>query len=148
MTLDNSDLKAFMTRAVVTSRLQLPFYESPVRAGFPAPSESYVEKVCDLNDLCITNREATYFVRAEGDSMEGDSIQEGDVLIVDCSREPLDGKIVVAWAEGGNTVKRIHYAGSLIVLMPSNPKYEPIYIQPGDNFRLYGVVTFVVHKCR
>ena len=141
-----ADLPLFFVKATIESRLLIPFYSSVVQAGFPSPAENYVERACDLNDLCITNQEATYFVRAVGDSMEGDHIREGDILVVDCSREAVDGKIVVAWADGGNTVKRIHYAGGLIVLMPSNPKYTPIYVQPGDDFKLYGVVTFVIHK--
>ena len=141
-----ADLPPFFTKAVIESRLLIPFYSSVVQAGFSSPAENYVERACDLNDLCITNQEATYFVRAVGDSMTGDGIREGDILVVDCSREATDGKIVVAWARGGNTVKRIHYTGELIVLLPSNPKYLPIYVQPGDDFRLYGVVTFVIHK--
>lgn len=136
----------YFTRAISTTRLRIPFYTSLVRAGFPSPAENYVERVCDLNDLCITNAEATYFVRVTGDSMTGDRIEPGDVLIVDCSREAIEGKIVVVWLNGEHTVKRIHYATPLVVLMPSNPKYEPIYVQPGDDFRIFGVVTFVIQK--
>ncbi|UHG94955.1 S24 family peptidase [Spirosoma oryzicola] len=93
------------------TNLCVPFFLSLVQAGFPSPADNYVERVCDLNDLCITNAEATFFVRAVGDSMEGDHIQEGDVLVVDCSRDATDGKIVVAWANGGNNIKCIHYVG-------------------------------------
>ena len=78
--------------------------------------------------------------------MIGDQISEGDVLVVDCARPAVDGKIVVVWVNGGNAVKRIHYAGELVVLLSSNPNYAPIYVQPGDDFRIYGVVTYVVHK--
>lgn len=140
------DLTGFRLKAVITSRLGIPFFTSPVRAGFPSPAENYIEQVCDLNELCITNEAATYFVRADGDSMTGDRIAPGDVLIVDCSREAADGKIVVVWLNGEHTVKRIHYATPLIILMPSNPNYAPIYVQPGDDFRIFGVVTFVIQK--
>ncbi len=146
MTDTSPDLTDFMFKAIITSRLRIPFFTSPVRAGFPSPAENYVEQVCDLNDLCITNEAATYFVRADGDSMIGDRIAAGDVLIVDCSREAVDGKIVVVWLNGEHTVKRIHYATPLIVLMASNPKYQPIYVQPTDDFRIFGVVTFVIQK--
>nr|ARK13459.1 peptidase S24 [Fibrella sp. ES10-3-2-2] len=134
------------TKVAVTSRLRIPFFASPIKAGFPSPAENYVERVCDLNDLCVTNAEATYFVRVVGDSMTGDRIAEGDVLVVDCSREAVEGKIVVAWFNGEHTVKRIHYADPLVVLMASNPKYDPIYVQPDDDFRVFGVVTFVISK--
>ena len=141
-----ADCDDFMLRAVVTSRLRIPFFASPVKAGFPSPAESFVERVCDLNDLCISNAEATYFVRVTGDSMIEDRIDEGDVLIVDCSREPTEGKICVVWFNGEHTVKRIHYAPPLRVLLASNPNYAPIYVQPDDDFRVFGVVTFVFHK--
>lgn len=133
-------------KAIVRKRLRIPFFQSLVQAGFPSPAENYVERVCDLNDLCVTNAEATYFVRVTGDSMTGDRIEPGDILIVDCSREPVDGKIMVVWYNGEHTVKRIHYADDVVVLMPSNPKYEPIDVYPGDDFRIFGVVTFVIQK--
>ena len=142
----SGDCDEFMLRAVVGTPLSIPFYESLIRAGFPSPAENYVERVCDLNDLCITNREATYFVRVTGDSMTGDRIEEGDILIVDCSRDAVEGKICVVWFNGEHTVKRVHYADPLIVLVASNPAYPPIYVQPDDEFKLFGVVTFVFHK--
>ncbi len=78
--------------------------------------------------------------------MSGDRIEEGDILIVDCSREATENKIAVVWFNSEHTVKRIHYAPPLTVLLPSNPKYDPIYVQPDDDFRVFGVVTFVFHK--
>lgn len=140
------DCDDYFIRAAISSKLKIPFFGVLIQAGFPSPATDYVERVCDLNDLCITNAEATYFVRVTGDSMKGDRIEPGDVLVVDFAREAIDGKICVVWLNGEHTVKRIHYAGSLIVLMPSNPKYEPIYVHPGDDFRVFGVVTFVIQK--
>ena len=133
-------------KAVVTTRLRIPFYASLIKAGFTSPAENYIERVCDLNDLCVTNAEATYLVRVEGDSMSGDRIEPGDVLVVDCSQEATEGKIVVVWLNGEHTVKRIHYSPPLVVLVASNPKYDPIYVQPDDNFRVFGVVTYVIFK--
>ncbi|GAB3225802.1 LexA family protein [Spirosoma arcticum] len=135
-----------MLKASAHSRYLIPFFSFYVQAGFPSAAENYVERVCDLNDLCVTNPEATYFVRVASDSMSGDRIEPGDVLIVDCSREVTQDKIAVVWFNGEHTVKRVHYAPPLIVLMPSNPKYNPIYVHPDDEFRVFGVVTFVIQK--
>lgn len=140
------DCDDYLIRATVASRLRIPFFASLVRAGFPSPAENYVERVCDLNDLCIANAEATYFVRVTGDSMRGDRIEPGDVLIVDCAREAVEGRICVVWFNGEHTVKRIQYAPPLVVLVASNPAYPPIHVQPDDDFRVFGVVTFVFHK--
>jgi len=101
-----------------------------------------------LNDLCIHNPEATYFVRAAGDSMTGDCVEPGDILVVDSSYDAVDGRIVVVCLNGDNIVKRVHFTGDLIVLMSSNTKYDPIYVHPGENFRVFGVVTFVIQKTR
>ena len=67
-------------KASASPHLLIPFFASYVQAGFPSPAENYIEKVCDLNDLCITNVEATYFVRVGSDSMIGDRLDKGDVL--------------------------------------------------------------------
>lgn len=133
-------------RAVARQRLRIPFFGSLIRAGFPSPATDYIERVCDLNDLCITNAEATYFVRVTGDSMTGDHILPGDILVVDCSREVVDGRIAVVWYNGEHTVKRIRQTPPLLVLEPSNPAYQPLYVQPGEDFRVFGIVTFVIHK--
>ena len=136
----------YFTKAAATTRLRIPFYSSLIQAGFPSPAENYVESVCDLNDLCISNQEATYFVRVTGDSMTGDRIEPGDVLVVDSSREAIEGRIAVVWFNGEYTVKRIRHAHPLVVLEPSNPKYDPIYVQPDDDFKVFGIVTFVIQK--
>jgi DNA polymerase V len=133
-------------RAVLRQRHRLPFFGSLIRAGFPSPATDHIERVCDLNDLCVSNAEATYFVRVTGDSMTGARIEPGDVLVVDSSREAAEGRIIVAWVNGGYTVKRIHRAGELIVLLSANPRYDPIYVHAGDEFRVFGVVTFVIQK--
>ena len=146
MTSVTGDCDDYMIRATVSTKLKIPFFQSLIQAGFPSPATDYMERVCDLNDLCIHNAEATYFVRVTGESMVGDRIEPGDVLIVDCSREAVDGKICVVWYNGAHTVKRIHYSPPMVVLMPSNSKYEPIYVHPGDDFRVFGVVTFVIQK--
>ncbi|GAB2542782.1 LexA family protein [Spirosoma aerophilum] len=131
-----------ITRARVSSKHKIPFLTAMVQAGgFPSPAENYVERRLDLNDLCIAHPEAAFFVRVTGDSMIGDRICPGDVLVVDSSRTHIDGKIVVVWYDGGHSVKRIKQAGELIVLESSNEKYLPIYVHAGEAFSILGVVT-------
>ncbi|GAB2554540.1 LexA family protein [Spirosoma areae] len=134
--------------AKTDSRHLIPFFSSMVQGGFPSPAENYIERRLDLNDLCISHPEATYFVRVSGDSMMGDRICEGDVLVVDSSRTPTEGKVVVVWYDGGHSVKRIRYTGKLIVLESANPAYLPIYVHPGENFSVLGVVTYNVQTVR
>ena len=63
----------------------LPLYLSPVKAGFPSPAEDYVDRKLDLHEYLVHNRAATFFLRAQGDSMLGAGIHDGDLLIVDRS---------------------------------------------------------------
>jgi DNA polymerase V len=126
----------------------LPFYSSWVQAGFPSPATDYIERVCDLNDLCISNPEAAYFVRAAGDSMTGDRIEAGDILIVDSSYDRADGRIAIVSLNGENLVKRIQRVGEVLLLLSSNPNYPPIQVHAGENFRVFGVVTWVIQKSR
>ncbi|KAB7726688.1 translesion error-prone DNA polymerase V autoproteolytic subunit [Rudanella paleaurantiibacter] len=137
-----------LVKAKRTTRYLIPFFSSRVQAGFPSPATDYIERVCDLNDLCITNPEATYFVRAAGDSMIGDRIEPGDILIVDSSFDHVDGRIAVVSLNGDNLVKRVRLAGEMIVLLSSNDEYDPIYVHKGENFRVFGVVTWVIQKPR
>jgi DNA polymerase V len=115
---------------------------------FPSPAENYLERGCDLNDLLTPNREAAYFVRVDTDSMVNDNIHKGDILIVDRSALALSGSIVFVWLNGEHYVKRIQYVEELTVLMSANENYEPVYVHPGENYKLFGVVTYVIKKAR
>src|SRR5690606_10243364 len=86
--------------------LRLPFLLSLAECGFPTPSDDYVDDLLSLDDLVVKNPTATYFVRARGDSMKGAGISDGDVLVVDRSREVESGDVVVAAVDGELTVKR------------------------------------------
>ena len=76
-------------------------------AGFPSPAEQYLEPPLDLNKLLVKRPAATYFVRVQGDSMEGKGIYDGDLLVVDRSLDPRDGDVVIAAVDGEFTVKTL-----------------------------------------
>ena len=124
-----------------------PLMESPVAAGFPSPAEQYAEMPLDLNELLVHNPPATYFVRASGDSMIGAGIRSGDILVVDRSLDAADGSIVIANVDGEFTVKffRSGPDGS-VRLEPANPRYRAITFREGMEFRLFGVVTAMIHQ--
>jgi len=50
-------------------QLGIPLFTDQVPAGFPSPATDYCERKLDLNELCVKKPAATYFVRAQGDSM-------------------------------------------------------------------------------
>ena len=136
---------------VVESVVPLPFYGSPVSAGFPSPADDYIENNIDLNSLLIRHPVATFFLRVTGDSMLGANINSGDVLIVDRAVRPQENHIVIAAVNGELTVKRLVFArnpGSAVatmLLVAENPQYAPIPIVEGTDCYVGGVVRYVIH---
>ena len=127
------------------SQLNIALFNGKVSAGFPSPADDYIEKTLDLNDLLIQKPAATFFVRAEGESMLGAGIHPNDILVVDRSIEPTVGKIVICALNGELTVKRLKNIDKEIVLGAENPVYPDIIVQEFVELVIWGVVTNVIH---
>ncbi|MGQ9845813.1 MAG: LexA family protein [Caldisericia bacterium] len=126
-------------------KLKLPLYSNKVSAGFPSPADDFIEKTLDLNDLMIKHPQATFFVRVSGNSMVNAGIRDGDILVVDKSLEPKEGKIVIANVEGEFVLKRIRKKNGKLYLFPENSDYNPIEIKEDMDCEIWGVVTYVIH---
>ncbi len=122
----------------------LPMFGYTCPADFPSPAQDYIEARLDLNEHCIRHPSACYFVRASGDSMAEGGILSGDLLIVDRAVKPVHGSIVIASVDSEFTVKRLALHPRL-ALMPMNPAYSPIYVNP-DDLEIFGVVTHAIHE--
>lgn len=133
--------KVSVLGGVSDERNEIPLYSSRPQAGFPSPGDDQIEKVLDINDLVVKHPASTFFVRVEGDSMEGAGIFSSDVLVVDRSLTPKDGSIVVAAVYGEMVVKRLKIQGNTHVLASENEHYEPIEITGNDDCFIWGVVV-------
>ena len=122
-----------------------PLFQS-VAAGFPSPADDHHEEVLDVHEYVVKNPSATFFMRVEGLSMTGAGIFPDDVLVVDRSVPPRDGCIVIAVLNREFTVKRLYRRGKTIKLLPENPDFNPIAVEEGDEFSVWGVATCVLHK--
>ncbi len=127
-------------------QLKCPLMASPVVAGFPAPTESQIETTLDLNQYLISHPAATFFTRVKGYSMTAVGITEGDLLIVDRSLLPQDKQIVIAILNGEFTVKRLRKTATKTFLQAENPQFPSLEIKAEDQFEVWGVVTYVIHK--
>jgi DNA polymerase V len=134
--------------AAVGVEQALPIFSTHIAAGFPSPADDYIEQQLDLNQLIIKHPSATFFVRVEGESMRDAGIQSGDILVVDRSIAPTNGKIVVAVIDGEFTVKRIQFEGDAVFLAPENAKFSRLKVNPDSQFQVWGVVTYVIHKAQ
>jgi DNA polymerase V len=126
------------------SELKLPFVNEGISAGFPSPALDFVDLSIDLNKHLIKHPSATFYGRVKGESLKNAGISDGDLLVIDRSLEPINGKIAVCFIDGEFTAKRIKKSKSELWLMPENDDYEPIKITENNNFVVWGVVTHVI----
>ncbi len=124
----------------------VPLYGSLIPAGFPSPADDFLEKKIDLNEYMIRNKAATFLVRVKGESMSGAGICDGDILVVDRSVSPRDQHIIVGALDGEFTVKRLVQEKGRTFLQAENPNYPTIEIKEGQEFTVWGVVTFAIHN--
>jgi DNA polymerase V len=129
--------------AQTDSELDLPLLEG-VRAGFPSPAADFIDISIDLNKHLIKHPSATFYARAKGDSMKDAGIFDGDLLIVDKSIEPVDGKIAICYIDGEFTVKRIKVDKEEVWLVPANENYQSLQLKEDNNLVIWGVVTHVI----
>ena len=122
--LSNSRLYAFSPGEPLT----LPLFADRVACGFPSPAQDYVEGRLDIGKLLVRHPNATYFVRASGESM-------------------IDGNIVIAAVDGEFTVKKLQRHPD-VRLLPMNPAYAPIVFDDEAQLEIFGVVTFIVYAAR
>lgn len=132
-------------RSRSNSNAAFPLYATKVAAGFPSPADDHIEAKLDLNQYLVKHPAATFFVRVEGESMLGAGIYPNDILVVDRSLKPSNGKVVVAVINGELTVKRLKVGKGTLTLLAENVQYPSIHITEEMNFSIWGVVTNVIH---
>jgi DNA polymerase V len=129
--------------AQTDTELTLPVLEG-VRAGFPSPAADFIDLSIDLNRHLIRHPSATFYARAKGNSMRDAGIFDGDLLIVDKSLEPADGKIAICYLDGEFTVKRIRKDDTGVWLVAANDNFKPIQLREGNSLTIWGIVTHVI----
>ena len=102
----------------------------------------------NLQDYIVKNKEATFCVKVDGNSMTNAGINSGDIMIVDRSLDPEHNNIVLAVIDGEFTVKRLAVNNKTIYLAPENNNYSPIKITETMDFQVWGVITHIIHKAR
>lgn len=117
-----------------------------VPAGFPSPADDYVERRLNLDEHLIEHKESTFFMRVAGDSMCGVGISDGDLLVVDRSLPAMDGCVVIAVVDGEFTVKQLRFTPQGPVLHAAHPDYPDMAIRPEQDFSIWGVVKWSIHK--
>lgn len=122
----------------------LQYIDTRVPAGFPSPAADYEEVTLSIDELIDLRTPHVYLVRVEGPSMIGAGIYDGDVLVVNKALEARSGHIVVAYVDGGMTVKRLQITPTGVWLQPENPDYRAIPVT--ESLHVWGVATHNLHQ--
>jgi SOS regulatory protein LexA len=115
-----------------------------VTAGFPSPAEEELADTMSLDEYLITNKEATYILKVNGESMIGAGILPGDMLLVERGAEARDGDIVIAQVDREWTMKFFRKRGRRVFLEAANQDFKPIY--PTEELQIAAVVRAVIRK--
>lgn len=115
------------------------------RAGYNMYAEQDIQGFVKVTHEDAVNGD--YFLRVEGDSMEGSHIYDGDLIYVQQCESVPSGSIAVVLIGEEATVKKVVYKNDLMILEASNPKYESRYFTPDEvvelPIRILGKVKFV-----
>lgn len=130
----------------LTENMELPISDDSVSAGFPSPAEDLMDKALDLNKALIKHPASTFYARVKGMSMMDEGIHEGDLLIIDKSINPTNGCLAVCYIDGEFTLKRVQIEKDCILLVPANPKFQPIRVTEDNDFLIWGIVQYVIKK--
>ena len=120
--------------------------EQGISAGFPSPADDFKEIRISLDKELVKNQESTFYARVSGDSMLGAGIDDGDLLVIDKSLSPENGKIAVCFIDGDFTVKRIVREKGKLYLKAENKKYKSIELSEESELIVWGIVEYVIKK--
>jgi len=118
-----------------------------VAAGSPIMSEGNIEAQYAVDPTLFRPR-ADFLLRVVGMSMRDAGILDGDLLAVHRSPMADEGSIVVARLDDEITVKRLHHERGRLLLMPANPDFQPIDVDPQrvDSFAIEGIYVGIIRQ--
>jgi repressor LexA len=114
-----------------------------VQAGGPLEALETPESI-EIPESMLSRGEH-FVLRVRGDSMVGDGIHEGDLLLVQKRETAETGSTVVALVDGEATVKRFYRTNGQVELRPANEEYEPLVIEK-EQLLIRGVVVALLRK--
>ena len=143
--IDQGRLKKDATgRLLPTLYFQAIPWLGTVVAGYPTPAEEELLDTVTLDEYLIQNKEKTYMLRVQGDSMIDAGILPGDLVLVEWQKDAKSGEIVIAQVDGEWTMKTYRKRGKKVVLEAANTHYE--HVIPKEELRIVAVVKAVIRK--
>jgi repressor LexA len=131
-------------RAAPAGMLQVPLL-GRVAAGRPMASATEASAHIAL-DPALFRLRPDYLLEVVGESMILDGILPHDLIGVHRTAEARHGQTVVARVDGEFTVKRLERKGARIRLLPRNPAYAPIEVDPRGDFAIEGLFAGLLRR--
>ena len=116
----------------------IPIFIDAGISGFESPAAEYIELGLSLDDLLIRHPNATFVGLANGASMQGVGIFDGDLLIVARSEATKDGDVIVANYNGNFVCKLLDKTAKQLI--SASHDHQPVSILEADSFQIEGVV--------
>ncbi len=126
------------------AQLALPLI-GRVAAGSPILAQEHVDQTYYVENT-LFQRKPDYLLKVRGMSMRDAGIMDGDLLAVMSTKEAKNGQIVVARLGDDVTVKRFRRTKDTIELLPENPDYQTIVVEPGDPFEIEGLAVGLIRN--
>ncbi len=131
----------------IDSDQQIPLSKNKVKASFPSPAMNDMDDKISLFKELIKHPSSTFYAKVDGNSMSDAGINDGDIAVIDKSIEPQDGKIAMAYLDGGFTLKRLKVdsATRTVWLVPENAEFTPIEVkEDNESFLIWGILIHVI----
>lgn len=93
-----------------------------VKAGYDLLIDQDIEGYVEVGQGDA--QKGDYFLRVTGDSMIGDHIYDGDLVYVQQCDSVHSGSIAIVMVDDEVTIKKVYYKDDMMILEPSNSKYE------------------------
>jgi len=119
-----------------------------VAAGLPIGADVGASDQVLILDRVLFSPAPDYLLKVKGDSMVDEGIFDGDLIGVHRTRDARSGQIVVARIDDEVTVKLLKVGKDRIRLLPRNPDYAPIEVEPGQDFAIEGLYCGLVRPNR
>ena len=129
---------------VATSLHSLPLV-GRVAAGSPILAQEHIDQTYSVEPGLFAAK-PDYLLRVRGMSMRDVGIMDGDLLAVQATREARNGQIIVARLGDDVTVKRLRRTATAVELLPENPDYPVIVVQPGEPFEIEGLAVGLIRN--
>ena len=113
-----------------------------IACGLPILAEENVTGYWPVPTMLLRSKDKHFILQAQGDSMTGSRIFDGDYVLIRCQNTAENGQIVAALVNGDSeaTLKRIKFAGDMVLLEATNPEFET-QVYKAKDVRIQGVAV-------